>query len=265
VTDDEGHYLGIRASNRDITGLRAAEQEARSSREALARVDRVASMGALTGSIAHELNQPLTGILSNAQAAEILLQGGRCDSPGMAEILADVVSDAKRAGEMIRNLRAVFRQQPVELEPLDVNDVVHDSLTLVRRELASHDVKTSTDLADTLPKVMGSSAQLQQVLINLIMNAVQAMADRDDRSLCIGTSTEPRGHVLLWVLDSGPGLEADRLESVFKGFSSTRPGGMGMGLMICRSIVEAHCGRIWAENGPDGGAKISIALPANKG
>ena len=115
VTDNEGRYLGIRASNRDITGLRAAEQEARSSREALARVDRVASMGALTGSIAHELNQPLTGILSNAQAAEILLQGGRCDSPGMAEILADVVSDAKRAGEMIRNLRAVFRQQPVEL------------------------------------------------------------------------------------------------------------------------------------------------------
>ena len=253
----------MRVSNRDITNLRNAEQEAREYRETLAQLDRTAMLGQLAGSIAHELNQPLTGILSSAQAGELLLEQRNGNTIEIEEILTDVIADAKRAAEVIRNLHNLFRMQTSEFKLLDLNAQIKETLRLLNSEFLIHNVAVHTDFCDALPAVMATGIQLQQVLINLISNAIQAMQQSANamRSISIATVKGNGSEIQVHVEDSGPGIDPERLEGIFEPLTTSKPSGLGMGLSISRSIVQTHGGRIWAENIPAGGARISFTLP----
>jgi C4-dicarboxylate-specific signal transduction histidine kinase len=245
----------------DITDLKRAEKEARKHQDALARVDRAASMGQLTGSIAHELNQPLTGVLSNAQAAELLLKSGQWEPAELEEIMAAIVADTKRGGEVIQNLRELFREQEVEFLPVDINAIVHETTLLLHSEFVLQNVTLTTDSDSTIPTAYGNRIQLQQVLVNLIMNGIEAMVDmeREARRLHIATAYEA-DIIKVWVEDCGPGIGSDKIDHIFEPLATWKTGGTGMGLAISNSIIKAHGGTMWAENKPDGGARVGYAL-----
>jgi signal transduction histidine kinase len=265
VRDAEGKVLFVVNTYLEITELKRAEQEAREQRDALARMERTSRMGQLTGSIAHEVNQPLTGILSNAQAGELLIETGNYDLAEMAEILREITSDAKRAGDVIRNLRDLYREQKGELEPIDVNAVVAEAAVLVNSELLKRNIELRRECAPSVPKVNGHRVQLEQVLVNLIMNGGQAMEDKpkDDRRLCIATACDA-DEVKVWIEDSGPGIDAAKLDEIFEPLATWKPGGTGMGLAISNAIITAHGGRMWAENRPEGGARVGFVIPVFK-
>jgi two-component system sensor kinase FixL len=231
----------------------------------LAHTARVSTMGELAASVAHELNQPLGAILANAEAAELFLQQ---DPPALDElraILADIRKDDERAGEVIRRMRALLRKRELERQPLDINSLVEDVLQMVSGDAALRGVSLAADLGPVLPQVSGDRVHLQQVLLNLILNGMDAMAGqpRERRRISVRTRLGADGRVELAVIDSGPGIEPDRLPRLFEPFYTTKPNGMGMGLSIARTIVQAHHGRIWAENNASGGAVFRIALPVS--
>jgi PAS domain S-box-containing protein len=262
VKDANGETDYVIGINMDLTDLRRAEQEALEQREALARVDRATSMGQLTGSISHELNQPLTGILSNAQAAELLIERGQLERDEMAEIMAEIVADAKRAGDVIRNLRQLYREQRVEFLPVDINAIVEETIQLLHSELVIQRVELTTEFAQSIPWLNGNRIQIQQVLVNLVMNSNQAMSDkaRDDRRIHIVTAYDGN-EVKAWVEDSGTGIDPDRIDQIFEPLATWKPGHTGMGLAISKTIIKSHGGRMWAENRPEGGARVGFALP----
>ncbi len=251
---------------RDITDRKMNEEEALKQRDIMARVGRTTRMGQLTGSIAHELNQPLTGILSNAQAGEMMIQNGKYDNDELAEILADIAADTKRAGEVIRNLRELYREQKGKYQALDINAIVDETIKLIHSEFVMQHVVLTTECASSIPMMNGNRIQIQQVLVNLIMNGNQAMSDtaRDDRRLHIAT-TYDENEVKAWVEDYGPGIDVDKIDSIFEPLATWKSGGTGMGLAISNSIIEAHGGRMWAENRPGGGARVGFTLPVLKG
>jgi len=216
--------------------------------------------------MAHELNQPLTAILSNAQAAQRFLADGQTDLDEVRDILADIVAEAKRAGEVIRRLRLLLKKGEVQYQPLSVNEVVLEVLRVVRSDLVNQNVTVQTELAPDLPFVHGDRVQLQQVLLNLVMNACEAMTDAetDTRQLTIGTGQSEDGAVQVSVADQGPGIASERLEQIFESFYTTKPQGMGLGLAVCRTIITALKGRLWAANNPQGGATLSFTLPASE-
>jgi PAS domain S-box-containing protein len=267
VYDEQGNYSGVRASNRDITSLRLAEQEVRKNQEILARLNRTVNLEQLAGSIAHELNQPLTGILSNAQAGEMLLKRGDGNRTEIEEILTDIIADGKRAGDILRNLRELFGRQTAEFMLLGVNKMVEETIRLLNSEFVIQSLNIRLILSDTLPDVMGNKIQLQQVLINLVNNAIHAMqnVEEADRSISIVTERGNEGQVQVHVEDTGSGIDPEQLESIFESLATSKRGGLGMGLSISRSIIQAHSGRIWAENITAGGARISFTLPAAEG
>jgi predicted ATPase/signal transduction histidine kinase/tRNA A-37 threonylcarbamoyl transferase component Bud32 len=246
----------------DITELKRAEREAQEQRDALARVDRATHMGQLTGAISHELNQPLTGILSNAQAAELMIRNGRWERDEWAEIMAEIVADTKRAGAVIRNLRQLYREQRGEFLPVDINAIVDETTQLLRSEFVIQRVVLTTECASSMPMVHGNGIQIQQVLVNLVMNGIQAMSDtaRDDRRIHIATACDAN-EVKAWVEDKGLGIDADKIDRIFEPLATWKPGGTGIGLAISNAIITAHRGRMWAENRPAGGARVGFALP----
>lgn len=249
----------------DITERRNAERATARQRDEFAHLSRVAMLGELSGSLAHELNQPLTAILSNAQAAQRFLAQSPPRIDRLAEILADIVKCDHRAGAVIQRLRSLLRKEDSQRHPLDVNEVVKESLRLMRSDLLSRQVAVSTDLADALPAVSGDRNQLQQVLLNLVINACDAMEVQDvDRRLVVRTETTVHGNVEVSVLDRGAGIPLPNLERIFEPFVTTKATGMGLGLAICRSIVEAHGGRLWATNNADRGATLHCELPATR-
>ncbi len=222
-------------------------------------------LGELSGSLAHELNQPLTAILSNAQAAQRFLAHNPPCFDKLAEILADIVKSDHRAGAVIQRLRSLLRKEEAQRHPLDVNDVVEESLRLMRSDLLNRQVVVSTQLADVLPAVSGDRNQLQQVLLNLVINGCDAMDGREvDRRLLVRTRATAQGNVEVSVGDRGVGIPAADLERIFEPFVTTKTHGLGLGLAICRSIVEAHGGRLWATNNADRGATLHCELPAKK-
>jgi C4-dicarboxylate-specific signal transduction histidine kinase len=220
-------------------------------------------LGELAGSLAHELNQPLTAILSNAQAAQRFLARDGIDVQEVREILADIVAEDKRAGEVIHRLRLLLRKGEVQRQPLDVNGVVEEVLKLVRSDLVNQGVTAWPDLAPDLPVIECDRVQLQQVLLNLVLNACDAMAGAEPgaRQIKIRTAREEDGAVRISVADRGPGIPPDLRERVFEPFYTTKPQGLGLGLTVCRSIVTAHGGRLWSENGQKGGAVFCLSLP----
>jgi C4-dicarboxylate-specific signal transduction histidine kinase len=262
VKDEQGNVDFVVNTYQDITDIKYAEMEARRHQDALARVDRTTRMGQLTGSIAHELNQPLTGILSNAQAAEMMLKRGDCDFDELAEIMSEIVADTKRGGQVIQNLRELYREQKGEYGPVDINTLIAETVKLLNSEFIAHKIVVTTDTAQPVPPVDGNRIQIQQVLVNLIMNAVQAMAEtpRDELDLSIETSSDAT-EVGVSVEDRGNGIDPEKIGTIFEPLATWKPGGNGMGLSISISIIRAHGGRMWAENRPEGGARVGFVLP----
>jgi len=261
MATDEG--LFVLASVVDISNRRRLEQATARQRDELAHLSRVAMLGELSGSLAHELNQPLTAILSNAQAAQRFLAQTPPRVDQLAEILSDIVKSDHRARSVIQRLRAMLRKEPAQHQALDINDVVEESLRLMRSDLLNRDVVVSAELADALPAVSGERNQLQQVLLNFMMNGCDAMyAQQTDRRLFVRTELNALGRIEISVADRGAGIHAGDLERIFEPFVTTRPQGLGLGLAICRSIVEAHGGRLWASNNADAGATLHCELPA---
>jgi PAS domain S-box-containing protein len=247
----------------DVSARKQSEAEASRQRAELAHVARVSTMGELAASVAHELNQPLGAILANAEAAELFLQQ---DPPAHGElraILADIRQDDERAGEVIRRMRALLRKRELDQQPLEINSVVTDVLHVVSGDAALRKTAISADLAPLLPKILGDRVHLQQVLLNLILNGMDAMAEqpRERRRLSVRTRPGTDGLVELVVTDLGHGIEPDKLPNLFEPFYTTKTNGMGMGLSIARRIIEAHRGRIWAENNGSGGAAFHVTLP----
>jgi C4-dicarboxylate-specific signal transduction histidine kinase len=220
-------------------------------------------MGELTGSLAHELNQPLAAILSNAQAASRLLNGKSPDLAQIRECLTDIVADDKRAGEVIKRVRALLKKEASGATQVDLNEVVGDVIRLVGTDALLRRVALTFEPGVGLPGVRGDRVQLYQVAINLIVNGFDAVAEQPqgDRWVAVRTA-ESAGGVILTVEDSGSGIAERDLDRVFEPFFSTKREGLGMGLSISRSIVQAHGGRLWAEHSPDGGAVFRCVWPA---
>jgi C4-dicarboxylate-specific signal transduction histidine kinase len=244
---------------------RWAEREAHQRREELSHMTRVATMGELTASLAHEINQPLAAILSNAQAAQRLLAVEEKDWGEIGEILADIAADDLRAGEVIRRMRTLLRKGESYPTVLDMNDLVAEVLGLVRGEMILHNVSLTLELSPYPLLTHGDRIQLQQVLLNLVVNALDAMKETSGRSRRLVVRTRAAGRSgEVSVQDSGAGVPADKLEHVFEPFVTTKPHGLGLGLSICRSIIQAHGGHIGCRNDPHRGAIFWFTLPAGE-
>jgi PAS domain S-box-containing protein len=264
--DPYGTFQGYIGSCVDITNSKRAALELQQHRSELAHLSRVTMMGELSGSMAHELNQPLTAILSNAQAALRYLAHESVDLDEVRGILRDIVDQDKRAGEVISRLRVLFKKGEVQFQLLDLNEAIEDVLKLLHSDLVNHGVVVDEELTQGLPDVCGDRIQLQQVLINLIINGCDAMADTSssERRLSVRTESANGNGVRIAVGDHGCGIAHDRLESVFEPFVTTKSQGMGLGLAVCRTIITAHGGRLWAENNPDAGACFFFMLPLQR-
>jgi signal transduction histidine kinase/integral membrane sensor domain MASE1 len=253
---------GAVVSNTDITERKRAELEAQRSRQDLAHVTRVSAMGELAASLAHELNQPLTGILTNAQAARRLLDAARPDLAEVRAILRDIVDDDRRAADVIQRMRDLLRKGEAEMDRLDLNTLVRGVLKLVGSDTVIRNVNVALDLDARVALVTGDRVQLEQVLLNLILNAMEAISEQigGDRTVIVRTRSAEGSSVMVSVEDTGPGLRRGTQHMVFEPFYTTKATGMGMGLAIARSIIEAHGGKIWAEeNGR--GATFLFQLP----
>jgi two-component system, LuxR family, sensor kinase FixL len=224
----------------------------------------VSMLGEMSGALAHEINQPLAAILHNAQAAQRLIVREPADLVEVRAALNDIVEAGKRAGNVIRQLRAMLRKGEAELRPLDINTIVREVLDLAHSDLIAHQVAVVRRLASDLPPVRGDRVQLQQVFLNFIMNACEAMTDTGfgGRVLTVTTAAVDDGSVEICMIDTGRGFSPDLKERLFEPFITTRKDGLGLGLSICRSIVAAHNGSLWAESNAESGAAFHVSLPA---
>jgi signal transduction histidine kinase len=245
---------------------RLAEVESRQRLAELAHVNRYSAAGELTASIAHELNQPLGSILANTETAELMLKGSSPNLDEVKEILADIRRDDQRAGEVIRRLRSMLKKVPFEVSDIDLNDTVREVVGFVTALSDGRDIALKYASAVTELQVRGDPVQLQQVVLNLIINAIDAISGAQVRKREISVATTRSGaYAEIRVRDTGPGIAAGDLKNVFNPFFTTKPQGMGMGLAIVRTIIEAHHGQIVAENQPSGGALFTIKLPIARG
>jgi PAS domain S-box-containing protein len=268
VFDAKGNFLGYRGTGADVTAIIRADHAEKALRKAqaeLAHVTRVTMLGEMTGSIAHEVNQPLAGVIANAEACLRWLDRETPNLDGARRSVGWTIDDGNRASEVIRRVRALAKKTDIEKVPLDVSDLVREVITLVQRELTSHQVSLRMELAPALPMILGDRVQLQQVIINLVMNGIEAMqsvADRP-RELMIRSRQDDTQQVLVSVTDCGVGIAAENADRLFNAFFTTKASGMGMGLSICRSIIEAHGGRLWATANVPHGAAFQFTLPVN--
>jgi PAS domain S-box-containing protein len=243
--------------------LRESERRYREAQAELAHVTRVTTLGELTASIAHEVNQPLAGISSNAEACLRWLDRGTPDLEAARRSVEWIINDCNRAGDVIQRVRALAKRTNIQKAPLHINDVVDEVISLVQREMFEHRVSLRKELASALPMVFVDRIQLQQVIINLVINSVEAMQSVTDRprELTIRSHRDGAHQVLLTVKDCGVGISSENADRLFSAFFTTKPSGMGMGLSIGRSIIEAHGGRLWAESNLPQGAAFHFTLP----
>ena len=266
--NDDGQPVRMRGVSVDITKRKQAEEQTAHHRNEIAHLSRVTTLGELSGSIAHELSLPLSAILSNAQAAQRVLAHGGADLAEVREILNDIVSEDKRAGEVIQRLRQWLKKGEVQQHSLRINEVVEDVLKLIHDDLINQHVTIDVELGRNLPLVTGDPVQLQQVLLNLVVNACDAMTNCDapERRLLIRTGTETRNGngncaVLVSVADRGGSIPEEKMEQIFEPFFTTKAKGMGLGLSVCHTIIAAHRGKLWATNNADCGATFHFSLP----
>ena len=259
-----GQPVRMRGVSLDITKRKQSELEVTRHRNEMAHLSRVSILGELSGSITHELNLPLSAILCNAQAAQRILGNGHTDLTQVREILKEIVSEDKRAGQVIQRLHVLLKKGEVQEQSLRINKVVRDVLMLMRSDLINQKMSVDTQLARNLPIVTGDPVQLQQVLLNLVVNACDAMANGDtaERRLLIRTGIENGSNlVIVSVTDRGSGISEGRMEQIFEPFFTTKAKGMGLGLSVCRSIITGHRGKLWATNNTDRGATFHFSLP----
>jgi PAS domain S-box-containing protein len=262
ILDEAGRLVGYRGADSDVTERRKVEMEAQLLHQELALFSRIATINELAASIAHEINQPLAAVLNNAQAALRLMDSGTLDSKEMRGIFKDIIADDQRAADVIRNLRSMLKKGAGEHQPLMLNDLIRNVVSIVRSDALMRGISVSLDLGLSLPLIRGDRVQLQQVILNLIVNAFEAMdSSKQPRTLRILTR-EADGEAVLNVVDSGAGIAAGKLGSIFEPFLTTKKDGLGLGLALSRTIITAHNGRLWAENNPEGGATFHMALPA---
>jgi PAS domain S-box-containing protein len=250
---------------RDLTDQMLDSEKLRDAQIQLTHVNRVATVGQLTASIAHEVNQPIGALVTNAHVALRILRAEPADLNQAREALEDIIKDGRRASDVIQRIRALVRKAPAQADELDINEVIVETVALARSEILRSGVVLETQLGRDLPSVRGDRVQLQQVIMNLVMNAVEAMSSMGEgtRELQIATDKDREEHVAITVSDSGPMVEPESLNRFFEAFYSTKPTGMGIGLSICRSIIEAHEGRIWASANVPRGATLHVTLPAS--
>ena len=261
VRDTNGaitHYVGIQT---DITLMKQRDSEIEEQREELLHVTRVGKLAEFVSSLAHEISQPLTAILSYAQAAQRILADRE---PQLQEILQFIINDDQRASEVIRRLRSLLKKNKPTFEPLDINALINDTVTLIMTHITVKDKVVKFELASNLPLIQGDRIQLQQVLLNLISNSLEAMeASKDSLELLIRTLRKNPDLIMVEVKDSGCGIPEENMKKLFAHFFTSKPDGLGMGLSISRSIVEAHGGLLEAENNPDRGATFYFTIPVN--
>jgi PAS domain S-box-containing protein len=264
IVGDDGIANQVLGVATDITARKEAELQLGLQRNQLAHLSRVTMLAELSGSMAHELNQPLTAILSNAQAALRFLEGGTATPEELRAILEDIVADDKRAGYVIQGLRLLLTKGEMKREPIEVNAIVQDVLRILHSDLLHVGVDANVDTGGGLPPVLGDRVQLQQVLLNLILNGCDAMARSDParRELRVSTAAED-GYVRVCVADRGHGIAPEHADKIFQPFFTTKDHGFGMGLSICRNIVNTHGGRLWAVANDGGGTKFFFTLPAD--
>lgn len=264
--DESGHreYVG---AVQDVTARHLAEESLDQARSELAHVSRVTAFSTLTASIAHEINQPLSGIITNASTCLRMLDAEPPNVDGARETARRTIRDGNRASDVIARLRALFSKKEITLEPMDLNEATRDVLAMTSIDIQRQHVVLQSELAENLPLVGGDRVQLQQVILNLLRNALDAMAEVNDRprQLLIRTAVQEDGFVRLSVRDSGVGLSGQNLDRIFDSFYTTKRGGMGIGLSVSRSIIEKHHGRLWAEDHDGPGARFSFTIPVSKG
>ncbi len=248
----------------DITERRNTEIETRDLRNALAHSGRVTLLGNLASSLAHELSQPLGAILRNAEAAEIMLRDPAPDIPELQEIIADILHDDQRAGQVIDHLRSLLKHGTIDPVPVDLRELIESVIAIVKTDAAARLVKITTNLQTGMPNALGDGIHLQQVLLNLIINAMDALHDcgSDDRTLHVQAHMEGADMIEIHVSDNGPGIPEENLNRLFEPFFTTKATGMGMGLPVCKTIVEAHKGRLRVAKNPGGGTRFSFTVPA---
>jgi len=269
IHDASGNFLGYRGTGTNVTAtmrVELAEEALRKAQAELAHVTRVTMLGELTASIAHEVNQPLAAVIANAEACLRWLDRNPPDLAAARRSAEWAIDDGNRASEVVRRVRALANKTGTEKVPLDVNDVVREVTTLLKRELISHRISLRMELAPAPLKILGDRVQLQQVIINLVMNGIEAMqpvAGRP-RELVIRSGQDEMRRAFVSVTDCGIGISAENASRLFNAFFTTKPGGLGMGLSICRSIVEAHGGRLSASGNEGAGAKFQFVLPLHQ-
>jgi two-component system, LuxR family, sensor kinase FixL len=265
--DGYGQPIRFQGVSLDITHNKEAEIQAQEHRNEVAHLMRVASIGELSAALAHELNQPLTAILSNAQAAQLLLARGDVDLEGIRDILRDIVTDDQRAGDVISRLRNLLKKSEFQPQELNANDLIGEVLKLMSHELTARAVRVVTEFTADLPTILGDRVQLQQVLINLILNANDAMSleEENARTLTLSSNRIENHCVQISVTDTGSGIPPGDEEKVFEPYHTTKAQGLGLGLSLSRSIIRAHGGRLWAENHATGGATFHFAIPECSG
>jgi PAS domain S-box-containing protein len=264
ATFDEAEHQGI-TFVLDLTESKRAEETLRDVEMELAHANRVATMGQLTASVAHEVSQPITATILNAQAALRWLDAAPPALEDVRQMLDRIVKDGHRARDVIDRIRALIKKAPPRKDRLDINEAIREVIDVTRGEVMKNGASVQTDLADDLPLIEGDRVQLQQVILNLIINAIEAMNGVSDgpRALLISTGTAEGGGVFVAVQDTGPVLDSAKLERLFEAFYTTKPNGLGMGLSICRSIIEVHGGRLWASANTPSGAIFQFALPCD--
>ncbi|RPI37174.1 MAG: PAS domain S-box protein [Nitrospiraceae bacterium] len=262
--DDAGQPIFATGIVQDITDRKLKAEQTHLLEEELTHVARVSALGEMTAAIAHEVNQPLAAIMSNAQVAQRMLNNERPDLPELREIITDIISDDRRAKEVIQRLRAMLKKTEFDHTLVNVNEIIGEVVSLMRSDLIIRGVWLNLDLDENIPPVYGDRVQLQQVVLNLILNACDAMQSSEDRDLTISTRQEDSGEVVVRVSDTGTGIPDKNFSELFHPFFTTKEEGIGMGLAINRAIISTHGGRIWAENNPGGGASFSFAVPASR-
>ena len=262
IRDKDGRLEYIAAAQ-DVTQRRLSAEALAKARSELAHVNRVTGLGVLTASIAHEVNQPLSGIITNASTCLRMLAADPPNVDGATETARRTIRDGHRASDVITRLRALFTKKATTTEPVDLNDATREVITLLRSELQRSRVILQVELSDDIPSVIGDRVQLQQVIINLLRNASDAMNGVDDRprELVIRSARDEDDRVRLAVRDSGVGFDPQAADRLFDAFYTTKNDGMGIGLSVSRSIIENHHGRLWAEPNDGPGATFSFSIP----
>jgi PAS domain S-box-containing protein len=263
IIDDRGEITGAVLVFRDMMRRQQIDEELREAQLALARVGRLTAMGELTASIAHEINQPLTAIVANAAACLQWLTPERINEDKARQAARAIVSDGRRAGEVIASIRALARHAPPTLAEFDLHGAIRDVLGLLRGELRRHEISVEMSLASGSEAAWGDGVQLRQVLLNVLINSIEAIrsSNQPPRLITISTGGEPSHPILVTIADTGVGMDPMSRERIFEPFFTTKPEGIGIGLSICRTIIEAHKGRIWvAENEPRG-CRFHFTIP----